>query len=546
MKPPSKIVLLAMDAGDKLLIQKWAADGKLPTMYSLLSRGLVGGTESVVGLYEGSTWPSFYTGVNPARHGFHRLTQINPGTYEFYRCNPGEFIKAEPFWNYLSSAGKKVAILDIPLSGICKGLNGIQILEWGSHDGVYGFHTWPEKLKREVIERFGHHPAKPSCDSYERSPNDFRRFKNQLIRGVNKKCELTVHYLTKGSWDFFAQVFTEGHCVGHQCWHLHDPTHPNYDRKISALTGDPVLEVYRAIDAAIGKILAHIDESTLVFFLATHRMAHNIGGSFLLVEILERLDLLKRKPMSRAPKQQGLIKRGFGELKDEWHKLPNPIRDTLKPFLSPLYNLAKHFIGGGDVSQISSTFDLKQCKCFPHENGNLVSGIRINLAGREPEGLIKPGEELNGFCRELRRDLLDIIDINSGRRMVKRVIKTSDIFQGEYVGHLPDVLVEWDEHILIGSKRLNDDRSCRLKVTSEKIGLIEGEYTYCRTGDHRPEGLFTVTGSGISPGAIGRTISIMDFAPTFLNLFGVTNGHLDGKPIREIDAPCSLTCRGPD
>jgi arylsulfatase A-like enzyme len=43
-----------------------------------------------------------------------------------------------------------------------------------------------------------------------------------------------------------------------------------------------------------------------------------------------------------------------------------------------------------------------------------------------------------------------------------------------------------------------------------------------------------VFGPGINPGVIGRTISIMDFAPTFLNLFGIKNPDLDGKPISEI------------
>ena len=82
---------------------------------------------------------------------FSPLTQINPGTYEFYRCYPGEFIKQEPFWNRLSGAGKKVAILDIPF-GISKGLNGIQMVEWGSHDAAYGFRAWPKALKRDVKE----------------------------------------------------------------------------------------------------------------------------------------------------------------------------------------------------------------------------------------------------------------------------------------------------------------------------------------------------------------------------------------------------------
>ena len=271
-------------------------DGTLPTIRSLLSGGLVGDTMSVEGLYVGSTWPSFYTGVNPARHGFHRLTQIEPGTYEFYRCYPGEFIKREPFWNRLSRAGRRVAILDVPLSGISEGLNGIQIVEWGSHDAVYGFQTWPRELQPEVTRRFGNHPLGTCCDSDGRSARDFCRFRDHLIEGVRKKTELTLHYLEEDDWDFFAQVFTEGHCAGHQCWHLHDPAHPNHDRNMVSLTGDPIREVYGAIDRAIGEILAHVDEETLVVFLATHRMAHNSGMDFMLEGILEKLDVLKKRP----------------------------------------------------------------------------------------------------------------------------------------------------------------------------------------------------------------------------------------------------------
>jgi predicted AlkP superfamily phosphohydrolase/phosphomutase len=534
MNPRGKIVLLAIDAGDKSLIQNWARDGTLPTIQSLFARGLFGETMSVEGLYEGSTWPSFYTGVTPARHGFHRLTQINPGTYNFYRCYPGAFIRREPFWNRLSSAGRKVGVLDIPLSGISKGLNGIQMVEWGSHDGVYGFHTWPRALKRDVIKRFGNHPMNKPCDSPRRSPEDFCRFRDHLIEGVKKKCELTIHYLNKGEWDFFAQVFTEGHCAGHQCWHLHDPAHPNYEMKSISLTGDPIREVYKAIDKAIGKILAHVDENTVVFFLATHQMAHNFGGNFMLEKILERLSFLKKRPPIAALRKQGMIKQTLYGLKEGWRKLPNPIQATLKPALLPLYNIATRWGGGEDLPQISSRMDLRHSMCFPHENGNLISGIRINLLGREPSGLIKPGKELEDFRHGLIQDLLNIVYRDSGKPMVKRVMITTDFLQGEYIDHLPDLLVEWNDDKLIGSKGVSDDKSCWLQITSEKIGVVEGEYTYCRTGDHRPEGLFIVFGPGIHPGAMGRTISIMDFAPTFLNLLGLTAPDLDGKPIREI------------
>ena len=141
---------------------------------------------------------------------------------------------------------------------------------------------------------------------------------------------------------------------------------------------------------------------------------------------------------------------------------------------------------------------------------------------------------MEDLCRKMSVDLLNIVEKDSGKPVVNRVLRTSDFLQGEYIDHLPDLLVEWSEDKLIGSKGLSDDTSYRLQLTSDKIGMIEGEYTYCRTGDHRPEGLFIVFGPGINPGVIGRTISIMDFAPTFLNLFGLKIPDLDGEPISEI------------
>jgi predicted AlkP superfamily phosphohydrolase/phosphomutase len=534
MNHPTKILFLAIDAGDKCLIKKWSEDGTMPILGSLLARGLVGDTKSVEGFYEGSTWPSFYTGLTPARHGFHRLVQIKPGTYEFHRCFPGELITREPFWNHLSSAGKKVAILDIPLAGVSKRLNGIQMVEWGSHDAAYGFHTWPNKLKRDVIKRFGTHPVDTACDAFGRIPQDFSRFRDKLIEGVKRKSELTLHYMKRCEWDFFAQVFTEGHCAGHQCWHLHDPKHPNYDRNVATITGDPIREVYKAIDSAIGRILTRIDDKTIVFILATHRMAHNIGASFLLEDILEKMNYLKRNSLSAGSKQEGGIRRIVSIAKGEWKKLPDPIREALKPALFPLYNIARQRIIRNGFYSISSRIDLTNCKCFPHENGNLVSGIRINLLGREPNGVVKAGEELEYLCRTISSDLLNVVDKDSGKPIVKRVLRTTDYLQGEYIDHLPDLLVEWREDKLIGSKALSDNASSKLQLTSDKIGMVEGEYTYCRTGDHRPEGLFIVSGAGINPGVIERTISIMDFAPTFLNLFGIKNPDLDGKPISEI------------
>lgn len=529
---PTKVLFLGIDAGDKLLIEDWAANGTLPNLKSLLAEGLVGDTMSLKGFFVGSTWPSFFTGLTPARHGFHSLVQLNPGTYEFYRCTPDNAVQREPFWHFLSKAGKRVAILDVPLSGSAAPLNGIQIVEWGCHDAICGFCTWPPRLKWEVWSRFGRHPLRTSCDAIGRRPRDFRSFRDRLIKGIRKKTRLTKHFLKKGNWDFFAQVFSEAHCVGHQCWHLHDPHHSNYDMETAALTSDPVLEVYKAIDNSLGEILDAVDRDTMVIVLASHRMGHFYGAHFLLPEILQRLQVVEISSDKRSGKKDNFSGEIYDYLKWLSQRTPPNIKEALKPVLHHPYRLIHRYYT--KHSPINSKLNPEKSYCFIMFNGNPVSGLRLNLCGREPKGMVNPGREMNSFCDRLAKEFMNIVDYDSGKPLVKGVVRTAERYQGEYLDYLPDLLVEWNDEIMVGSATGGNRQGQGMRIFSEKIGLIEGRNTYCRTGDHRPEGLFMVIGPHIKANRLDRTVSIMDFAPTFGKLLGVELGDVDGQPIWEI------------
>ena len=529
---PTKVLFLGIDAGDKFLIQDWAADGTLPTLKSLLAQGLVGDTMSLRGFFVGSTWPSFFTGLNPAHHGFYSLVALAPGTYNFCRGRASNFINGEPFWNFLSNAGKRVAVLDVPLSGITPHLNGMQIVEWGSHDANYGFSTWPPRLKWDVWARFGRHPLRTSCDYANSQPPNFRSLADLLIEGIRKKTQLTKHYLKKDNWDFFAQVFTEAHCIGHQCWHLHDPKHPNFDKQTSSLTADPVRKVYQALDAALAEILGEVDADTIVFIMASHRMAHFYGAHFLLPEILERLQLIKQTAPATASEAGHRTTKLYDCLKWMVKNSPPNLMEVLKQvFYQQIYLLqdyhAKHL-------PINLSVDPKKSSCFILHNGHPVSGLRVNLSGREPEGTISPGREMDSYCNQLADDLMKMVEYDSGKPIVKAVIRTAELYQGEYLDCLPDLLVEWSDDIMVESESSGNPKGRRLQIFSEKTGIIEGYNSYCRTGDHRPEGLFLVLGPQITASHLDATVSIMDFAPTICKLLGVELNNVDGQPIREI------------
>jgi len=287
--------------------------------------------------------------------------------------------------------------------------------------------------------------------------------------------------------------------------------------------GDPIKDVYVAIDAAIGEILKDVDGDATVIVLASHGMGYKYGPQILLDQILLRLGVAApavRKPANatlkprRRDRFDPLLTRG-------WQSLPDPLCELLRPVRNPL----RAWMMPEDKPR-ESILDPAGGKCFTVENNHAHGGIRFNLEGREPQGKVARGPELDEFCAELARDLMAIVDLDTGNKVVSRVLRTDDIYKGEYRDHLPDLLVEWS----------SDRPISKVRLGSEKIGELEGEYRFCRTGDHFSGGMFVAVGPGIRPGTLERPVSIMDFAPTFAQLLDVDLPDVDGKPILEISA----------
>ena len=515
--PRAKVLVLAIDAANPALLIRWAEDGTLPHIRSLLARGLVGETRSLDGFFVGSTWPSFCTGLTPARHGFHYTVQLERGTYEFRRAAAGELVTCAPFWSHLSRAGRRVAILDVPLTRIDASINGLQVVEWGGHDAVYGFQTWPPGVAGALASRFGAHPLHRPCDAARRSPEDYMTFADALVRGVRTKASMTRHILQQGGWDFFIQVFTEAHCAGHQCWHLHDVTHPGHDPSIALATGDPLRRVYAAIDAAIGEVLAEAGDA-LVVVLVPHGMSYWYGAQFLLADILFRLGVAC--PPVASPIRSDVFRTAIAGARWAWRRLPDSMRALL-----PRREQSERVLTVG--------VDPSRSACFPVHNGQATGGIRLNLIGREPRGILDPGAA-DAFSEGLAAALLAIVDERTDQPLVRRVIRTADVYSGEHLDDLPDILVDWNDAVATGSTLIADGAGAVVRARSPRIGTLEGANHYGRTGEHRQQGVFMVAGPGLKGGRLDRITSILDFAPTFARLFGVDLPQSDGHPLPEL------------
>jgi predicted AlkP superfamily phosphohydrolase/phosphomutase len=370
--------------------------------------------------------------------------------------------------------------------------HGIHVVDWGTHDPERaGFATSPAWLADDIRARFGEEPV-GNCDRVVRTVAGYRQFARKLRQRIDGKLAMTRHFMQSQAWDMLAVCFGESHCVGHQCWHLHDDAHERHPPNIARNVGDPVLDIYQALDAAIATLIEAAGDDCHVFVLCSHGMGRHYDGGHLMKEALQRIN--RKLPFGRSRGEQHAAYAEAG--KDP------ALRDAgveLFPDGLPRPAMALSFV-------------------VP--NNDAYVGIRINVVDRELFGRMQPGEEYERYRTALMDALRAMTIGEGGPPAFASISAIEDLYpQRPASDALPDLVAAWS--------RAAPYRA----LASPGIGLIEGEYRGVRSGDHRAGGRLYVTGPGIDAIPL-PPVRTEDIAPTICRLLGVELDDVDGRPIR--------------
>ena len=506
----TKVLFLAADALEPDLLKEGAACGRFPAFARLLERSLRAPTRGPLGLYAGAIWPSLVTGTSPARHGSYcQFEQFDRSSYRDVPFLP-ERMAVEPFWVRLSRAGRRVGIIDAPLVPLTQVAGGVHIVDWGSHDPMHKRpQYWPPGLGDDVARVVGRAPVRV-CDAARTTAAEYRQLRDGLVERTHKRVALAEHLLRDGDWDFFACVFSESHCAGHQFWHFHDPTHPRHDPALAAELGDPLLDVYVAIDRAVGRLVSGLDDETTVIFLASHGMGPHYDASFMLDAMLQRLENPSREDPHGSPGWGRSLPRSL------WRSLPLALRQSLGP---DAHALQQRLAGIRQATRRSHR------RFFAVPNNDASGAVRINVVGRERHGLVQPGLEYEKLRDDLRSALLEFVNADTGTPLIEAVYVTGEMYHGPFADDLPDLLIEWS--------RAHPVRA----VSSPRTGTVAGHFAGSRTGDHKVPGLLTISHPGLRARDLGRVVDVMDIAPSVSAMLGVPPEGFDGVPLPEMADP---------
>ncbi len=276
-----RVAMLGFDAAELSYILKFLHE--LPNFKRALSCGVLSRLDAPAYAMPGCVWPTFYAGSPPGEHGIHHLIQWDANAMRLRRVSD-VWLYTEPFWRELERRGLKTIVLDVPMTFPPSRCGGIEISSWGAHDQLSSFSTYPGELKGEILRRFGEHPMGLEIP-VKKSIRERIHVRAKLVEGITTKSEMTRWLLTSREWDFFVAVFGESHRGGHILW-------PEGPEEKSKVLESALLDVYRALDKALGEMLSAIRlEETTVIIFALHGMGANLSQEHFVQTMMDRINI---------------------------------------------------------------------------------------------------------------------------------------------------------------------------------------------------------------------------------------------------------------
>jgi predicted AlkP superfamily phosphohydrolase/phosphomutase len=495
------LAVLVFDSVAPRRLERLLGEGKLPTLAELRERGQHHDLVAPSTHFPASTYVTLYSGEEPQDHGIYFPFQWDAREK---RMRYMEHFPAPPaVWEDLAGRGLRSLVVDGYESRVPERFDGVMVNGWQfTNRTTLKPFSVPRGARRSLAGRFGRAPA---ADDLVGKPSvrHLLRFRPRLLSGPGRVADATVELLSRKRFDLAFLSFPSSHLAGH--WFL-DTSQVDVASvsapDLSALEST-LDDVYAAVDAAMGRIVRKLPSDADLIVLSPIGMDVEISKSDLLPEMLRRV--LARDAGASSTQQAGNAL---------WRvrRLPVGLRSAVASAMPD--RLALELTAR--LSQLGADFSAARAFVVP---GSGQSYIRLNLRGRERDGLVEEGDA-DALVEEIRDGLADFRD-SSGRPAVTAVERTADVFGGgRRIEMLPDLVVHWGETPSVEVRHVESRRFGRV----ERIGVGSG-----RAGNHTDEAWALTVPGASSAGAIERPPRLADVATTVRELLG--DGADAGQPL---------------
>lgn len=179
----------------------------------------------------------------------------------------------------------------------------------------------------------------------------------------------------------------------HVFWRAIDPGHPQYSKQLAAAQGDFIGTLYEKIDKAVGQALQRLDPRGWLIVMSDH---------------------------------------GFGSFRRQFNLnswlLDNGYLRTSRP-------------PNRDGSAGFQNVDWKRTRAY----GLGINSLYLNRQGREVHGMLTAAQA-DRLSRELIERLEAYTDPQTGSKVIARVYRATDVYQGAHAADCPDLIIGYERN----------------------------------------------------------------------------------------------------
>ena len=473
-------------------------EGTAPTIESLVEDGASGPLESQLPPWTPSAWPTIYTGVNPGKHGIYGFLRFEG--YDWDVVNATD-INEYTLWELLSQQGRSSVVVNAPVTHPPPEFDGALIPGYIAPEDP---ECHPEGLLDEVRDAIGEYRL------YNRQLSDGAS-KSERIDGyedvVGMRGRAFRYLLERERPDMGFIQFQQSDTVFHEF--------PEDERAPA--------RVYEAIDSEIESTLELCDPDAVIL-VSDHGIGPYDGYEVRPNTLLREQGLVETSTDSEKPAWTTISKQ---RLRNGGTETEPEGKSTAETILSAAANVG---ITSQRIGTVLERLHLDQAVLrvvpddlvkaagehvdFPQSvaymRDRIEIGIRINLEGREPEGVVSP-DEYDSVRSELI-ETFETLETPGGKPAFEEVLPREEVFEGPYVEDAPDVIIVPNAF----------DQFLSASIRDSVFGTPREPW------NHKRHGIVSVSGADIEPAEF-EGAHLLDIAPTVMSLLGVPpSDRMDG------------------
>ena len=256
----NRLFVLGLDGLPLSFVQKAAESGLMPNLAGLLTNGLTTPIKSVLPTVSVVAWANYATGVNPGKHGVFGFVDRRPNPFSVH-IPTAKDLKTPTIWEVLSGLGKRVGVINVPLTFPPKSVNGFMVSCFLSPDLAKA--TFPVELAPRLMEMEYRIDADVGLGK-----TDINAFLDDLNLTLSRRFSACFKLMQSESWDFFNLHVMCTDRINHFLW---------ADYETGEGLAQEFMHFYRKLDSYIGELIDNLPPGCRLALISEHGFTRSRG-----------------------------------------------------------------------------------------------------------------------------------------------------------------------------------------------------------------------------------------------------------------------------